>query len=289
MRIIGFIAVLFAIPLFSTCQTVQKPDDASGGKPFTIGTVRQIHSNILGQDRVLNIYLPADFKQDDTTHYAVIYLLDGSSDEDFIHVSGLVQYNTLPWINLLPPTIVVGIANIDRKHDFTYPSDIDDYKKIIPTGGGSEKFIRFLETELRPWVDTHYKTSKTRILIGQSLGGLLATEILLKKPQLFTHYMIISPSLWWDDGSLFNIHPDVLNSNYNKPANIYIGVGNESPGLGSRPHIMQDDARHLADTLKNTSSPTVKVFFDYLPDETHATITHNAVFHAIRMLFPPRK
>jgi len=33
------------------------------------------------------------------------------------------------------------------------------------------------------------------MIIGQSLGGLLASEILMKKPELFNKYVIISPSL----------------------------------------------------------------------------------------------
>jgi uncharacterized protein len=264
--------------------TVRAPQEGN----FSIGRVRTLHSDILGQDRVLNIYLPNGYKDSDTTHYQVFYLLDGSADEDFIHVAGLVQYNSLAWIDRLPPTIVVGIANVDRKHDFTYPTTGDAYRKILPTGGGSGHFIDFLSKELRPWVDRSYRTSNNRVLIGQSLGGLLATEILLKRPELFNKYIIISPSMWWDDGSLFRYAPRGLNSQYPNHTDIYVAVGKEGPGLGPAPHIMEDDARFLTDTIRNLHNPNLNVTYDYLPAENHATITHSAVFNAIRVLFPPR-
>jgi predicted alpha/beta superfamily hydrolase len=69
---------------------------AVGQIPFVLGIVDEIHSVILSENRILNIYLPPEYDGKDSMRYAVIYLLDGSADEDFIHVSGLVQFNTLP-------------------------------------------------------------------------------------------------------------------------------------------------------------------------------------------------
>ncbi len=62
----------------------------------------------LGENRILNIYLPEGYKQEDTTKYPVIYLFDGSADEDFIHIVGIVQFNNFEWINRVPKSIVVG-------------------------------------------------------------------------------------------------------------------------------------------------------------------------------------
>lgn len=126
-------------------------------------------------------------------------MLDGSLDEDFIHISGLVQFGSFYWINLVPESIVVGISNVDRKRDFTYPSNNLIDKKELPTSGKSAVFISFIEKELQPLINDKYNTNNTKTLIGRSLGGLLATEILFEKPNLFNNYVIVSPSLWWDD------------------------------------------------------------------------------------------
>ena len=67
----------------------------------------------------------------------------------------------------------------------------------MPNNGGSDKFITFIEKELQPYIERTYSTNDSKTIIGQSLDGLLATEILFKNPKLFNHYIIISPSLWW--------------------------------------------------------------------------------------------
>ena len=242
-------------------------------KQFILGAIRELHSSILNEKRILNIYLPPGYNPADTIHYPVIYLLDGSADEDFIHISGLVQYANFPWVNLLPPTIVVGIANVDRKRDYCFPTQNQKDKKNNPSSGGSAKFIDFIGNELEPYIDSEYKTSKTKTIIGQSLGGLLATEILFKKPDLFNKYIIISPSLWWDDESLLKIPPAILKQGNKTKTSIFIAVGKEGA-------IMEADARRLVGILKEKPNPSIKVHFSYFPKENHATIMHQAVYDA---------
>lgn len=255
-------------------------------KPFVLGVIDEMHSAQLGEKRILNIYLPEGYKETDTTHYPVIYLLDGSADEDFIHVAGLVQFNSFSWINRVPKSIVVGIATVDRKRDFTYPTTIAEQKSKTPTAGHSDRFIAFLEKELQPYMAKHYKTNSSKMIIGQSLGGLLVTEVLLKKPELFNKYVIISPSLWWDNGSLLNQSSDLLKEEFAPKTDIYLAVGKEGLAPGSIPHVMEVDANLLAEKLKAGKSKNVSVYFDYLPAEDHATISHQAIFNAFRMLFP---
>jgi predicted alpha/beta superfamily hydrolase len=255
-------------------------------KEFVLGYTDHVHSEILKEDRTINIYLPEGY--DKNTRYPVIYLLDGSADEDFIHVVGIVQYNTFSWVNRIPKSIVIGIANTNRKRNFTSPAKVPNDTKLVPDNGGSAKFIAFLEKELQPYVEKKYKTDSSKTIIGQSLGGLLATEILFAKPELFNHYIIISPSLWWNDGALLKAAPAILKKNYASQVNIYVGVGKEGSIDGSSTHIMEEDAKLLAEKIRQGRSKNVKVHFDYLPEEDHATVTHQAVFNAFRMLYPKR-
>jgi predicted alpha/beta superfamily hydrolase len=250
-------------------------------KPFVLGVIDEIDSKELNEKRILNIYLPEGYDANDSTKYPVIYLLDGSADEDFIHIVGLVQFNSFEWINQVPKSIVVGIASVDRRRDFTFPSTVEQDKINNPTSGQSHKFMSFLENELQPYMDENYRTTKSKTLIGQSLGGLLATEILFKKPALFTKYIIVSPSLWWDNGSL-------LNQSISKFENtdVYIGVGKEGLAPSPTPHVMEVDANLLAEKLKKLNYKNVNIYFDYLPLENHATILHQAVSNAFKFLYP---
>ncbi|MEO8235973.1 MAG: alpha/beta hydrolase-fold protein [Flavobacterium sp.] len=242
-------------------------------KDFVLGKIETINSLELNENRILNIYLPAGYSEKDS--YPVIYLLDGSANEDFIHIVGLVQYCNFEWVNLVPKSIVVGIENVDRKRDFTYPTTVEKDKKDYPTTGGSEKFISFIEKEVQPFIEKKYKTTSSKTIIGQSLGGLLATEILLKKPNLFSNYIIISPSLWWNKESLLKQVPEFLNSHFNQKTKVFIGVGNEGK-------IMVNDAGNLFEMIKNKSMINAK--YNYFEDKNHGDILHTAVFKAFEIL-----
>lgn len=279
MRIVfSFILLLFACHATSQVKS----------KPFVLGVTDEIASKELGEQRTLNIYLPEGYDKNDTITYPVIYLLDGGADEDFIHVVGLVQFNNFSWVDRVPKSIVVGIANTDRQRDLTYPSAVADKKKF-PTIGGSAKFIAFIEKELQPYIAKQYKGKGARTLIGESLGGLLATEILFSKPVLFDKYIIVSPSLWWDNGSLLQKQPELLQAGYMHQTDIYISVGKEGLTPGNPPRVMEVDANLLYDKIKSSKSKNVQVHFDYLPGEDHATIAHQAIFNAFRALYPAKK
>ena len=255
-------------------------------KPFILGVIEEIQSEILGEKRVLNVYLPEGYNDNDSIKYPVIYLLDGSADEDFIHIVGLVQFNSFEWIRQVPKSIVVGIANVDRRRDFTFPTTIQKDKKSHATSGYSDKFMSFIEKELQPFIESTYKSNEIKTIIGQSLGGLLATEILLKKPMLFNKYIIVSPSLWWNNGSILTQTSALLTETFRRPTDVYIGVGKEGLTPTEIPRVMEVDANLLAEKIKGTKSKSVQVFLDYLPQENHATILHQAVFNSFKFLFP---
>jgi predicted alpha/beta superfamily hydrolase len=253
-------------------------------RPFVLGLIDEIQSIELQEKRILNIYLPEGYDKEDSKKYPVIYLLDGSADEDFIHVVGLVHFNSFEWVNQVPKSIVVGIATVDRRRDYTFPTTIQEDNKKYPTAGHSDKFMSFIEKELQPYIESNYQTNSDKMIIGQSLGGLFATEILLKKPTLFNKYVIISPSLWWDNGSMLNLN--LVQTNFNQQTDIYIGVGKEGLTPTEIPRVMEVDANLLNAKIKAINSRDLKVFFDYLPQENHATIMHQALSNSFKFLYP---
>jgi len=284
MEKISFVCFLF-LSVVATAQ-VNSSKSIGDKRKFELGVIDELPSTILGEVRGLNIYLPEGYNPNDTIKYPVIYLLDGGADEDFIHVVGIVQFNNFPWIDQVPKSIVVGIINVDRQRDFSFPTTIKEDKIAWPATGGSEKFIAFIEKELQPYIESSYQASHDRTLIGQSFGGLLATEILLKKPALFSKYIIISPSLWWNDGSLLKLSSVIYEENFLQPISIYIGVGKEGLTPGAKTHVMEVDANLLAEKIGSSKSDSIQVYLDYLPEEDHATIGHQAVFNAFRLLHP---
>lgn len=244
--------------------------------PLSIGETVTLESKILSEKRLLNIYLPDTYNQE-SIDYPVIYLLDGSTNEDFLHIAGLVQFFNLQF--KMPKCIVVGIANVDRKRDFTHHTDLKDLKTKFPTTGKSNDFIHFIEQELQPYIEANYKVSDKKYLIGQSLGGLLGTEILLKKSYLFSNYIIVSPSLWWDNESMLNNAKELFSNQLDIPITVYIAVGKE----GS---TMEEEAKKLYELLLNSGKKQLTTTFKYFENENHATILHNSIYNAFLNEFP---
>jgi uncharacterized protein len=246
----------------------------AGTKPFVLGITDSFRSEQLGETRVLNVYLPEGYESDTKMKFPVIYLLDGSANEDFIHVVGLVQF--LKMIEVMPSTIVVGIANVDRKRDFTFPTKVQKDLEAYPTTGGSARFIQFVEKELQPYVEQHYRVSAQKTIIGQSLGGLIATEILLKKPNLFTNYIIVSPSLWWNNESLLETAPSLLKNGLPGNMKVYISAGTEG-------EQMKNDVEKLTGLLRKNAPKTELIYYP-MPEESHLTILHRSVYKALELL-----
>lgn len=264
--------------LFFLALTLSASAQSTSIRPLAIGDVATISSTVLQEDRTLNIYLPENY--DPSKEYPVLYLLDGTLNEDFLHIVGLAQFFNMMYT--MPESIIIGIANVDRKRDFTFHTELQELKDKYPTTGHSEAFIQFLETELQPYIDATYKTTDTKMLIGQSLGGLLATEILLKKPALFTHYFIVSPSLWWDNESLLKAAPQWLEKNSAPIRYVYVSAGKKEA------RIMRREAKKIARLLRQSKRTGMRLVFNMMPEEDHATVLHRSIYAAFLSLYPPR-
>lgn len=119
-------------------------------------------------------------------------------------------------------------------------------------------------------VDRTYKTTANRTLIGQSLGGLLATEILYNHTSLFNKYVIVSPSLWWDDESLL-----AQEGNFKTPyPEVYIAVGKEGPTMETTATKLYYKTWLLLEKDH--------VYYDFLEEANHGDALHLAAYNAFK-------
>ncbi len=272
--------LFFMLHIFNAACFAQK------GTPLSIGISEVLHSNILGENRTINICLPDNYNPSDSVRYPIVYVLDGGVDEDFFHIAGIVRFVTQPWIDRFPQSIVVGIGGNTRRRDFTFPVKNTDFiekegfqKANFPSYGGSEKYRAFIKNELIPYISGNYKSNGKQILIGESLAGLFSVEILLKQPELFNDYIIISPSLWWGDEFLLENADKLLQRNLKNNINVYLGVPNREEDLK-----MYNESKALSEVIK--SNKQIHFVFDYMPDELHSTVIHQAVYNAFKKLYP---
>jgi predicted alpha/beta superfamily hydrolase len=189
-------ALALITPGLSTAQTEQAVEQVQGTEKITF------RSAVLSEERTILVRVPEEYEQT-TRKYPVLYVLDG--EYFFQQASSAVQFHSELGYEAgqhpVPEMIVVGIPNVDRERDYTptYAPEQAQGRLSFPTSGGAEVFQNFLEQELFPLVESRYRAHPHRTLSGWSLGGLFTVHAYLEKPDLFSRYLAISPSLWWDD------------------------------------------------------------------------------------------
>jgi predicted alpha/beta superfamily hydrolase len=254
-----------------------QPEGPQDGEPVVIARSHRLDSRVLGQTRRLNVYLPPGYTEG-TGRLPVLYLLDGGMHEDFHHISGLAQLAAMN--GAAGAFLVVGVEGIDRKHDLTAPSKDPRDQKEVPTHGGAAAFRRFLAEEVKPWVEARYRTDGKGVLIGESLAGLFTLETFLREPALFDGYVAISPSLWWDTGSLAKEAPALLKAHPAGKRALYLSIGDEGGG-------MRTGVEAVVAALKAGAPQGLTWHYEPLPGEHHHTVYHPAAWRAVRTLFPP--
>jgi predicted alpha/beta superfamily hydrolase len=242
---------------------------------LSYGVIDRLHSEVLGEDRRLNVFLPPGY-QGSSERFPVVYVLDGSAHEDYFHVAGLLDF--LATYGVMPGSIVIGISNVNRQRDFTTPTTDEKDLVGVPISGGADRFVRFLEAELIPYVNSHYRTTASSTIIGQSLGGLLATKVLLEKPGLFEKYVIVSPSLWWNKQALLQSAGELMKKNQAPNRRVYISVADEDPE-------MKATTQGLVERLKESHWAGLQYYYDYLAGENHATSLHISVYNAMKYFY----
>jgi predicted alpha/beta superfamily hydrolase len=256
-------------------------------KPIAADII-QISSKVLGEDRKVYIYVPPADTLSPDKRYPVIYLLDG--DNHFSLVAEYCRYLSRRDVNVVPEMIIVGIPNTNRTRDLTPTNSIFDYEGKANTSansrfrssGGGNNFLRFIGTELIPYVDAHYKTQPFKVFAGHSFGGITTINCLLTQPDMFDAYIAISPSFWWDRGYLLSLADKTLKNDRVINKTIFYSDANEG---------MPDDPTFHASLLKFDSIITQRKIrgLDYkyvhYPEDTHMTEPVKAYYDALRFVF----
>jgi len=256
-----FTAVIIVL-LLTTSLWAEKDDNK-----IVIGETVTIKSDILDQERQMLVYLPAGYEASNLK-YPVLYLLDGGTH--FIHVSGVTQF--LSSQGLMPQTIVVAIRNIDRNKDFL-PTNVER----APTSGGAKEFLSFISDELIPYIESNYRTTPYRTLVGHSYGGTFTAYTFLEKPDLFDSYIAISPYLHWDEQLLVTKAETAIKSSYDKNIFFYMTLGDEPPYI---------PAIEKFNSIIEVKSPENFDFtYTQMMEETHGSIPHLTVYHGLEKLY----
>jgi len=245
--------------------------------PLTFGETFTLQSEILSEVRRINVYAPPPYAQSPDTRLPVLYMPDGGMAEDFLHIAGLIQVSV--GNGTMRPFLLVGIENTERRRDLTGPTQSADDKKIAPRVGGSAAFRRFIRSELMPIVNTRYRTTPETAIMGESLAGLFVVETLFVEPDLFDTYIAFDPSLWWNNKELLEKAGSRSGASGKQQRTLYLASSDEKD--------LSLLTQQLADRLRKNAPADLRLHYEPMPQETHATIYHPAALQALRRLFKP--
>lgn len=277
-----------ALLITITCWSQAKND-------IVIGKIDTIRSRILNETRQLWVYVPASAANKLYTQqlYPVVYLLDAPSH--FHSVTGMIHQLGN---NVLPEMIVVGIQNTDRTRDLTpthtTSSPYGQTPEMLKNSGGGDNFLRFIEKELMPHIDSNYPAAPYKMFIGHSYGGLLVMHTLMHKPGMFNSYIALDPSIWWDDQVLARQAISALQQNKFPEKPFYLAIANvlnTKEGIDrivndtSQASISMRTAFQLVKAIDKYRKPNQPWHWRYYPEDGHSSVALIAQYDAFRTFF----
>jgi predicted alpha/beta superfamily hydrolase len=210
----------------------------------------QLDSKVLNEQKSIRVALPANYSIA-TQKYPVVYLLDGHVEAFFDMAVAASRYGLSGDARdfAIPPQIVVAVEHRDRGSDL---------------GRNADAFMKFLQTELVPFIEKTYRASPARVLIGHSLGGRFALLAACRAPGLFPSVVAVSPGGGDSTAdrntteclkSDWKAHPDALRQ-------IFISSG-------EREVRIDEGAKRLRDFLKDSAPANVRWKYIDGPDLSH--------------------
>lgn len=232
-------------------------DQVEGGgraapRPTTLtGDVRR-HASFASsfvRPRDVWVWLPPGYAADSTRRYPVLYFHDGNNVFDratsFLGAEWEVDETAerLVHAGTLPPFIAVAVANS--------PDRMSEYAPAVDPrhgGGGAPRYARFLLEELKPFVDSTYRTDPSPAAtgtVGSSLGAVVSLWLGFEHPEAFTRIGAVSPAAWLADRDLVRRAATAPDTGLR----VWIDIGTAEGGDEAARRRTVDEARALSDAL----------------------------------------
>lgn len=185
--------------------------EASAAHASLTGKIRHHHfekSAFSRHARKVVVYVPPGYDAEPARRYPVLYVQDGQNIFDASTAFAGVEWGMdeaaerLIRAGDLAPLIIVGVYNTpDRVGEYTHVAD--------PSmgGGGADTYARFLIEELKPKIDSLYRTrpgGDDTGVAGSSLGGLVSFYLGMAYADTFSRIGVVSPAVWWASAEIFN-------------------------------------------------------------------------------------
>jgi predicted alpha/beta superfamily hydrolase len=251
--------------------------DDSVARPSVDTLTREVeeslHSDILGEDVAMSVYLPASYGRGDNS-YPTLYVLE--HDLYYRCLTGIVE--TYTRLGTIPEMIVIGVASNDRWRDFTPTRAAIPDGRAIPNSGGSSSYRNFIIEEAVSCIDERYRTQPFSVLYGHSIAGLFAVESMISGDDAFDAYIATSPSLWWDDEIVTTWMKRSLLSDSTFSSCLFLALGNEG-------ETMQVPVERYRDMLEEHASKNFHWDYRHFGDAEHQVMPVKSFTYALEYVF----
>jgi uncharacterized protein len=186
---------------------------------YTSGLTKEfaLQSTANGATYNIKVGLPVNYNPSGEK-YATVYVLDGKEIFGFV----ANQCKEISDKYAAKNVIVVSIGyGRNRSIDYT-PT------KVSSVTGGGPQFLDFIETQLIPAIEKNYNTDTSRsgrVILGHSYGGLFGTYAFTINNKVFGNYVLLSPSLWFDNLVSLRLEKDNRANNKERKQLVFMGIG----------------------------------------------------------------
>jgi predicted alpha/beta superfamily hydrolase len=262
----------------------------------------QLRSAIVGDTYRLDIAQPGGYARS-ASAYPVVYLTDGDVAGLFPLVRCIAEGLNAGW--MIPKLILVGIGyeagkvkwrGHYRERDFL-PTDASAREasrrqpstRIGVPRGQAAAFLRTIRQELKPFINTHYRTlPNDSTYLGTSYGGLFGLYTLFHQPGTFQRYVIGSPAIHHDDRVILAHEEAYAARHTDLPARVFLGVGGreeaDDPMIEPAFQFVTNLQR-LAATLRGRNYPGLQLTSHVFEDETHVSVVPALYSRGLREVF----
>lgn len=156
--------------------------------------IRHFHSEHLGREMSVDVYLPPDYHLSLWRHYPLVLFNDGQDLPlmDFIRILERLFYQ-----KKIPSVVVASVYASHERHREYGTARQPDYKGRGDRAGQHRDFV---VEELLPLLRKRFRLSSRKentAFAGFSLGGLSALDIAWARPDIFGAVGVFSGALWW--------------------------------------------------------------------------------------------
>ena len=181
--------------------------------------------------RTIRVFLPEAYHHEVEKRYPVLYMHDGQNlykDEDAGYgmawgISDFLLKTELPLIVVGIDCNVEGHKRLDEYGPWANEKMKKEFNTTDEVGGEGKKYIEFVVKELKPLIDTKYRTDREDTsMAGSSMGGLISSYAACVYPHVFKKVAALSSSYWFNEKEIETL---IKESDISQIEKFYLDIG----------------------------------------------------------------